>query len=165
MRRIAGCVLADLVAGCHETAAPTPQIISMTGPPQPAPTPIVIPITPAPPPSGTGHTISGTLTLFGASNASLTVTPGGTTDCRGVGEYSAIRTGLPVSVQDQAGAILATGSLTFDGGHACQFGFALPDVPDAAFYSIKVGHFGAVSYSRDQLAAASWHVEFTLGKP
>jgi hypothetical protein len=74
---------------------------------------------------------------------------------------------MPVVVKDQTGSIVATaplGTPLFDGPtQGCVASFTVENVPDAPFYSIEVGHRGAITYSNADLAAKDWHVDLTLG--
>jgi hypothetical protein len=89
--------------------------------------------------------------------------------CYGIGGYSDVTAGLPVVVKDQAGIVLGTMNLADAdtlhlvrstrgsgsprlGSDRCEFTFSAT-VPDAAFYSIEVGHRGARTYSRSDLDA------------
>jgi hypothetical protein len=55
---------------------------------------------------------------------------------------------------------LGTGKET---GGGCQFPFKVERVPEAKFYKIAVGRRGELSYSHEELQAANWNVNFTLG--
>ena len=46
---------------------------------------------------------------------------------------------------------------------ACQFDFDLGEVPDAEFYSPQISHRDGPTYSYDDLEAAGWTMELTLG--
>lgn len=117
-------------------------------------------------------TLTGTFVL--SSSERMAAGPNGT--CRGSGGYSDIVPGMPVTVKDQAGTIIATGAANFDGSaptatwtaslgvvNLCDLKFEIDNLPVATFYSIEVGHRGALSFSAADLAAAGWHVDFTLG--
>jgi hypothetical protein len=161
--------VAALVAACSAAPAPTPQIVYVTPVPQPSvaqPTPIVVYVTPPPPPSGTVHAISGTFLLArGKETAGNWQTaPGG--HCEGKGGYSDFRDGMTVVIKDQGGTVIATGaaidsSPAPDGGCALQF--SLPTVPDVPFYSVEIGHRGAVTYSRADMESFGWKLDLTLG--
>jgi hypothetical protein len=38
------------------------------------------------------------------------------------------------------------------------------DAEDADFYSVEVSHRGEITYSRDELEAAGWSIDLTLGE-
>lgn len=84
--------------------------------------------------------------------------------CHGTGGYSDIGAGAPVTVADEAGTVIATGSL--DGGAVqtgeCFFTFTIA-VPDADFYRIEVSHRGEMTYSRQQMEDNGWMIFLTLG--
>lgn len=93
------------------------------------------------------------------------LTKGKTYPCPGGsgGGYDDIVAGAQVVVQDGAGSVLATSSLT--GGRVnvkgCTFVFSV-DVPDADFYQVTVTHRGALIYSRSDLTGDDWHVAGSL---
>ena len=134
-------ITAALVAGCSG-AAPTPTA---------SPTPLT-------------HVLAGTFTLIGASHwGGVPGTPG---RCQGLGGYADVKAGQSVTVRDQANAIIATGSTEWQAvtaDHDCQFAFTIRDVPDVPFYSIEVGHRGALTYSRADLDGKGWKLDLTLG--
>lgn len=134
-----------VLAGCGSAVAPTPS---------PAPTATAAPsILP---------TLTGSFVLKDATKIALNPNGPG---CIGTGGYSDVGTGMPVTVKDQAGVIIATGATAFDYITAvCALKFSIPNLPMASFYSIEVGHRGALSFSAADLAAAGWHVDFELGK-
>lgn len=83
----------------------------------------------------------------------------------GVAGFSDIAAGTQVTVTNEKGALIATGTLTSGafGPHlSCRFPFTISDVPGAKFYSIEVSHRGSETYSRSQLAAKHYDVELTL---
>lgn len=119
---------------------------------------------PVVPPASTGHRVAGSVTIKGSSILVVG------TACSGGGGYADMDRGTTVTVKDQAGTIIATGLLdagVYDNSNAmwklCRFGFAVPAVPDAPFYSLEVGHRGALTYSRADLDALGWTVALTLG--
>lgn len=75
------------------------------------------------------------------------------------GGYSDIVAGAPVVVEDGAGVVLAT--TTLSGGqvnmNGCMFTFQVK-VPDIPIYRVTVTHRGAMTRSRDDMAAQGWHV-------
>ncbi len=140
MKRIV-LVLALVVAGCNAPAA------------TPVPTPTTAPVT---------HTVTGTLILNTDPSWDF-LSP---VDCFGVGAYSDIAAGAPVTLRDEKGTILGATSLPKGtlAGAGCNFAFTLTGVPDTAkFYAMTVSHQGEISKSHDDLAAASWQFDLTLG--
>jgi hypothetical protein len=120
------------------------------GGPTPSPTPLL-------------HTVTGTFTLVDADPSRPLTGP-----CGGTGGYADIQAGLGVVLKDQAGTILATGSLVPVARTAvsreCPFSFTLNAVPDTAtFYAIEVGHRGSVTKSHAEMDAAGWTFALTLG--
>ena len=89
--------------------------------------------------------------------------------CTGKGGYDDIRLGASVVVKDGKGVTLATGRLGAgkmgEFGVDCEFSLEVLNVPKADFYSIEVGHRGALTYSRKELGAIGWSVAFELGSP
>lgn len=91
------------------------------------------------------------------------------TSCRGSGGYSDLTAGAPVTIKNESGAIIATGSL--DAGVSdpsyptvvCRFSYTIANVPGAKFYTIEVSHRGGLTYSQDQLDAAGWKADATIG--
>lgn len=152
-----------LVAGCG-AAAPTPQIIYVTPPPGALPTPIIVNITPEPPPSGTVHSLTGTFTLVRGDGVSSNFGGNGSS-CHGTGGYSDFQDGMTVVVKDQAGTIVATGATDTAAVSAgnCVMRFSIPSIPDATFYSVEIGHRGAVTYSRADMETRGWKLDLTLG--
>jgi hypothetical protein len=113
---------------------------------------------------GKGNTINGTFTLQGNSlqAGNFIAYDGG---CDGTGGYDDIKTGLQVTVSNEAGTVIANGALGTgkETGGGCQFPFKVERVPEAKFYKIAVGRRGELSYSHEELQAANWNVNFTLG--
>jgi hypothetical protein len=109
-------------------------------------------------------------------------------DCEGQGGFSDITEGAQVVVTNEAQDIIATGSLgpgrivtTGTIGSAsllrvCVFDIAVPDVPDAEFYTVEVSppgafnysrmvevfHLGTIDYSRAELDNMDWHVSLVV---
>lgn len=141
-----------VVAGCGTGAPSAPAATVATA------------VTPAPSPtSAASHRLTGTFTLNDRPEIGANAT------CHGTGGYDDIREGLGVVVRDGAGVVLATSALG-PGAYVdvarlygCRFLFFVPDVPDAPFYAIEVGHRGELTYSKAELEAAGWSVAFTLG--
>jgi hypothetical protein len=112
------------------------------------------------------HTINGSITLIDTSNNTLfpgiTAVAGG---CQGSGGYSDMSPGDGVTVKDGDGKLLATTTLGSGSGTTtrCTFDFSLPNVPEAAFYTIEVGRRGGLSYPLAEMKAQDWSVELTLG--
>ena len=72
-----------------------------------------------------------------------------------------------VTVKNQAGELIGTTQLG-DGlgagaSWACVFHFNIANLPSASFYSIEIGHRGAINYSKADLDTANWTVTLTLG--
>jgi hypothetical protein len=115
---------------------------------------------------GARHTIIGSLELNGGSSG-INWDPDGT--CVGDGGYSDIGPGAQVTVTDQKGELIATGTLSMgergmtNDTWVCRFAFTVPDVPGADFYTIEVSHRGGLTYSTAEMDAQGWTVGFTLG--
>jgi hypothetical protein len=122
--------------------------------------------------SPTTHTLTGTMTLTNGGKVYQSAT-----SCRGDGGYEDINSAtLQAVVKDDKGAIVGTSGVTsvrppksddraveFDNQSRCFFNFEVRDLPDAPFYSIELGHRGAVTYSKADLEKASWKVDVELG--
>jgi hypothetical protein len=86
-------------------------------------------------------------------------------NCAGTAGYDDIKAGLQVTVKNEAGTVIGTGefgsgTITIDG--PCEFHFAVPNVPKAAFYQIEAGHRGMIRYSYAQMQDNNWKVASTL---
>ncbi len=79
--------------------------------------------------------------------------------------FSDIAPGAPVTVKNEEGTIIATGSVS--GGswteNSCRLDFSIDDVPEAKFYQVEVGRRGELRYSAEQLEAMGRHVELSVG--
>jgi hypothetical protein len=106
------------------------------------------------------HKISGSFTLS-SSDVEFS-----SSDCHGTGGHSDIRSGMGVTITDEAQEIVATTNLAYDASGSsssgCAYTFAVL-VPDAKFYGVEIGHRGRVTYSREELVARAWIVATTLG--
>lgn len=106
-----------------------------------------------------GHTLTGGLTLNDEDTAQNI--------CTGTGGYSDIASGASVTVENQSGTIIGTGTLgpgrVGPGFANCVYTFVVPGLPDESFYQVEVTHRGFVSYSRADIVANKWIVEMTLG--
>lgn len=109
----------------------------------------------------TTKTLNGTLALHGRAAAI------GLTACSGTGGYDDIAAGAQVTVKDQTGTLIGTGSLEAGKANAerttCTFAFKVADLPDATFYAIEVSHRGELTYSAAEMETRHWVVAFTLG--
>jgi hypothetical protein len=123
------------------------------------------------PKAPTAHTITGTFTLLGQNEDSVSSdyvegefisVDGG---CAGTGRYDDIEAGLQVTVSNETGTVIGTGALgqgtEVDAG--CEFPFTVGNVPVAKFYKVEVGRRGTVNYSYADMEAASWKAELSLG--
>ncbi|WP_162648020.1 hypothetical protein [Rhodococcus pyridinivorans] len=105
-------------------------------------------------------TVDGTVTLVDGSTYSDTAG----FECEGDRGYDDIAPSTAVRISDEAGTLLAEGSLdsSVREGDFCTFFFSVPDVPrGASFYDIEISHRGSVSY--DETEAESG-VHLTLGR-
>jgi hypothetical protein len=110
---------------------------------------------------GQTHDVAGTFELY--DDRFLYQADG--SSCSGSGGYGDIRAGIPVTVRDASGTLLASSSLR--GGEVeglrCVFTFELTDVDRSDFYTFEVGRRGELTYSNSELAANGWHVDLYLG--
>jgi hypothetical protein len=97
--------------------------------------------------------ISGSMTLHDAYGIDSEIGRGGS-PCLGTGGYSDIGPGTSVTVRDETGKTVATGSLD-DGrpmGTSCVFPFSMDEVPSGSnFYEVEISHRGGVTFSREEL--------------
>jgi len=117
-----------------------------------------------PTPTPSAHTITGTFTLRQDE-----VIDRSHDDCRGRGGYDDVAPGLGVTVKNETGVIIGTGALVGTGRVAygatkCEYTFTVAGLPEANFYSIEVGRRGELTYSRAEIEAKTWHIEFSLGE-
>ena len=110
------------------------------------------------------HQLIGTIHLSSSDGVSRSGS-----SCAGTGGYDDFRAGTQVTVKNEAGAIIGSGSLE-DGVPdinyptvACNFSFTIKSLPDAKFYSVEVSHRGALTYSKSDLEAKGWMVAFSIG--
>jgi len=113
------------------------------------------------------HTITGTFTLE-QTDKYVTKTA---TGCAGNNGYDDIADGLGVTVKNESGTILGTGSLVSQAlpttilSTKCVLTFSVSGVPDTAtFYTVTVGKRGDTTSSHAEMAASGWAVALTLGK-
>lgn len=88
--------------------------------------------------------------------------------CVGAAEFRDFTQGRTVTLTNERAEVIATtaledGTLGRSGSsYGCRFPFTFTSVPAAASYTIDVGR-GALTYSRAQLDALDWTVEFEVG--
>ena len=109
------------------------------------------------------HAITGSFLLEGTEGEDFYDL--GNLGCAGSDGYDDVETGLQVKVSNEAGTVIGNGSLdlgevTDDG---CKFSFIVNNIPVAKFYKIEVGRRGELNYSYDEMKAAGWNVELSLG--
>lgn len=135
-----------------------------------------------------GQALTGTIVLTGDWNSIATTEPDGTVVtianshyqsargdwCAGAGGYDDLDEGTQVRVTDGGGEILALGALEAgeltdflgpyrEKGWECTFTFEVAEIPDADFYQVEVSHRGELAYTPEELEAAGWNVDLTLG--
>lgn len=119
------------------------------------------------------HTIAGSLQLLAGdgSFSDKNFVALGTNNgdfCSGTGGFDDLDGYLNVVISDGSGNIIATES-TSSGEYqkypeACSFEFTIDDVPDTDFYEIKIGRRGGPTYSREELEAANWRIDLSIGQ-
>ncbi|MBX3070855.1 MAG: hypothetical protein KF883_10185 [Thermomicrobiales bacterium] len=112
------------------------------------------------------HTLTGTFLLYGGPDGIDLIYGPGKQTCIGEGGYADIHEGASVRVTNEAGVVIAVGSLGAGESPSlwqCQFAFEVSKVPQAAFYTIEVSHRGGLTYSWEELEHADWQVELFLG--
>jgi hypothetical protein len=98
-------------------------------------------------------------------------------ECRGTGAYADLRSGVTVTVSDQAGNQLGTGTLRArpaptgsDGTisaaerRRCVWSFDVPNLDARDSYSVAIASRGAVVYTRKELEDAGWTIRISLGQ-
>lgn len=86
--------------------------------------------------------------------------------CEGTSGYDDIFAGQTVTVSNQGGTVIGTGSLgpgTAGGIVTCLFRFRVDELPKESFYNIEVSHRGGLTYSIAELEGMGWKVDLTLG--
>lgn len=109
------------------------------------------------------HAIIGTFRLSGSDDEDFRSS--GKYGCSGLGGYSDIELGKQIVITNEDSHILATAILLPHPdatNKECLFQF-LADVPDAQYYSFKLGRRGEIVYSKSDLEASKWHVDLELG--
>ena len=100
---------------------------------------------------GGGHRVKGSFSLPGS-------------DCHGSGGYDDIGPGTSVTIRNESGSTIGTGSLAAgvgDGG-GCAYPFAINGVPDAKLYRVEVSRGGEVEYSLAEMESNEWTVIVSL---
>jgi Uncharacterised protein family UPF0547 len=120
------------------------------------------------------HTLTGSLVVPAADNlqtldwlGKITTSSGGVQlggPCSASGVYSDISAGNDVTVRDETDRVVGTvalgsGALGFTSTAVCVFKFTVPDVPDAKFISVEVGHRGRLTFSAADLDTQHWSVQ------
>lgn len=110
------------------------------------------------------RTLTGTLALTDADSVSHTSVGN---SCDGSSGYDDIHGGTQVVVTDGRDTTLATSSLDAGrwNGDSCIFEMRVDDVPDAAFYRVRIGNErrGDLQYSHAELERMSWSLGLSLG--
>lgn len=120
-------------------------------------------------PAAPSHTLGGSLVLH---QVDPTRRAAGL-PCAGTGGYSDLSTGAQITVKDEAGTIVAIGTLgqgttvpadlPIFGGVYCRWDLTAGPIGERPFYTVEVAHRGPLSYSLDDLRAKDWKVDLTLG--
>lgn len=129
----------------------------------PATKPVAAAASPTRPATTETMAVSGNLTIM----AAVGVMNLDDTHCTGMRGYDDIREGTQVVVSDEAGKVIATGSLgigfMIGSGmtRTCKFHFSITSVPKGhPFYSLQVSHRGSAVYTEAQLVTGP---ELSLG--
>jgi hypothetical protein len=91
--------------------------------------------------------------------------------CAGRDGFDDIKANSQVTVKDEAGTVLAVGSLGSGTGVVgdkpgsvyCRWRFSISGVPDRPFYQFETGRRGVVTFSRADMETKGWSVALTLG--
>lgn len=111
------------------------------------------------------YRIAGTLELRGDADPNrltFMATPFG---CITTGGYADIQVGAQITVTDQTGTIIGVGVLEpiyLPNDERCVFTFTI-DVPEATFYTLTMSRRGNLTYSKQDLEEAGWHVDLVIG--
>lgn len=109
------------------------------------------------------YSLKGTITLIDSDIE-------GVNYCYGTGGYSDIKGGMAVTVMNEKGEILATGSV--ENGKrppgqfsevSCVLEFQLEEIPKSNFYSIEIGRRGKLNYSFEEIQKNNWELELSIG--
>lgn len=113
------------------------------------------------------------VSLIGSSDRPLKVTfalidIGGDSDCSGGdGGYDDIGPGMPLTVKDQDGKIIGSGTLPDKGeeyaGVGCEWTLHVMVPDDAQQYAVEGGSRGAVTFSHADLEEAHWEAHLSIG--
>jgi hypothetical protein len=100
---------------------------------------------------GGGHRVEGSFSMFGS-------------DCQRSGGHDDIGPGTSVTIRNESGSTIGTGSLGAGEGVSggCAYPFAIDGVPDAKFYRVEVSHGGEVEYSLAEMESNEWTVIVSL---
>jgi hypothetical protein len=79
------------------------------------------------------------------------------------GGYDIINANVEVRNENDTLIGSATTVKKADVGGQCTVGFTIPEVPQAKFYSIKIGSHSGPNYSFDQMQQNNWTVDLSLG--
>ena len=88
--------------------------------------------------------------------------------CSGSGGYRDIREGATVTVKDEAGTLVGSGSLgpgriSDESLRLCVFPIEVKGVKDANFFQVEVSHRGGLSYSKADMERNDWTIHSSLG--
>jgi hypothetical protein len=113
-----------------------------------------------------GDTVHGVVRVFAAADPTRPYTSGGCAPGNvGPGEYGDLQRGAVVKISDEAGQVLSVSGLSrgSDTLELCTFAFAAGPLDEAQTYTIQVAERHLGTYTRDELLARRWQVEFDLG--
>jgi hypothetical protein len=91
--------------------------------------------------------------------------------CAGQGGYADIQAGMPVTITDVTGRVIRTGRLGAGRGSAssgaalegaCEFEFAISEIPELAVYGIRLDQRGTLRYSLAEMKRLNWVVRLQL---
>jgi len=86
--------------------------------------------------------------------------------CKGLGPYNDLLGGTVVTVANETGATVATGSLDIGkvaDRSTCEFGVVVPGLPTANHYQFSVDGRPVGSYSSGDLQTSGWQVTLAAG--
>lgn len=115
------------------------------------------------------YSIKGSFELIDENIEGGSEEPG--SQCYGTGGFNDISAGMPVTIRDEKGLIIATGDTT-EGTRpvehpsvTCIFGFKIEGIPKANFYTIEIGRRGNLNYSFEDMNKRNWEVSLRLASP
>jgi len=91
----------------------------------------------------------------------------GMRDCNPSAGYSDVGSGTPVTLRDESGTVIGSGTLGMGrqpNTGSCVWGYSLTTVPtNVEYYTLTVGRRGDITYSRSEMISKEWKLQTSLG--